>query len=249
MSDSQPASRRPTDRYGYLQAPEARRRRGRRIGEALAEFGGVDIATATILDVGCSTGLITDEIAQTADRVIGVDVDVDSLAYAAGHASRARFIAASADRLPFADASFDAVVCNHVYEHVPDASALMREAHRVLRAGGACYFAGGHTLQIVEPHYRVPFLSWLPRPIASRVLRATRRGARYDERFVPPWRLRALFTPFADATFISARMLAEPERFGLPGAARLPSRARRWLSAFGGAAARLAPTWIYMLRK
>lgn len=38
--------------------------------------------------------------------------------------------------LPFADESFDLLVCLHVLEHVPNDRAAMREFHRVLRPGG-----------------------------------------------------------------------------------------------------------------
>lgn len=249
MSDTMRRLRRPIERYGFADAAEGRRQRGRRIAEALVEFGEVEIARATILDIGCSTGLMTEEIAQRAGAVIGVDLDVESLVFAMHHARRARFVAGSGERLPFGNATFDAVVCNHVYEHVPSAVRLMGEVHRVLRAGGACYFAGGHTLQLIEPHYRLPLLSWLPRSMASMLLRATGRGAGYDERFLPPWRLPRLFESFAQAAFISPRMLAEPDRFEFDRIARWPSPIRSLLARFSGAVARLAPTWIYMLRK
>ncbi len=237
------------DRYGFLDDPESRRQRGRRIVRALADFGHVDVASARILDVGCSAGLITMEIGLHAGCVVGVDVDEQALAHSAGQPGRASFVVASGLQLPFADGGFDAVVCNHVYEHVDDPHLLLREMHRVLRKGGTCYFAGGHTLQLIEPHHGLPMLSLMPRPFADRLLRALGRGSRYEEQFLPPWRLRTLFAPFAHATFSSPAMLRDPVRYAFTRIASLPGVVRSTIALMAWPIALLAPTWIWILRR
>ena len=236
-------------RYAFLHEPEGRRRRGARILAALEDFAGVDVASATILDVGCSAGLMTEALTARGADVVGADVDFASLAHAVGSGGNARYVVARGEQLPFPDESFDAVVCNHVYEHVNDPAAVVREAHRVLRDGGACYFAAGHTLQLVEPHHHLPFLSWLPRGIASAWLRALGRDSRYEERFVAPWRLRELLAPFAELTLVSAQMLRRPSRYGFTEIERLPRPMRQALALAAPLVARLAPTWIFLLRK
>lgn len=237
------------ERYAFLHEPEGRRRRGLRILAALEAFGGVDVECARVLDIGCSAGLMSDAMAARGATVIGVDMDEDALRHAVARDGSARYALARGERLPFADESFDAVVCNHVYEHADDPFALLREAHRVLCAGGACYVAAGHTLQLVEPHHRLPLLSWLPRSLASAWLRQSGRAECYEERFLAPWRLTALFAPFAHAAFVSPQMLREPERYAMDAIARWPAGVRALVRVGAPVAARLAPTWIYVLRK
>ena len=231
--------------YGFRHDPEGRRLRARRIVAVLTDFGNLDVTKARMLDVGCSAGLVASELARHAAFVAGVDVDAEALRLAAEEAGSAKFARASGERLPFADAAFDAVVCNHVYEHVADPHALLAEIRRVLRPGGLCYFAAGHTLQLIEPHHRLPLLSLLPRGMAGAWLRAAGRGDRYEERFLPPWKLRGLLSGFASIDFIAPRMLRRPARYGFPGLARLP----RVAHFAAGAVARAAPTWIYLLRR
>ena len=85
--------------------------------------------------------------------------------------------------LPFDDATFDVVVSNHVIEHVGGRDAQQRhlqEVARVLAPGGTVYVAVPHRWQLVENHYRLPALSWVPHRVADAYLRATRRGSHYD---------------------------------------------------------------------
>lgn len=86
---------------------------------------------------------------------------------------------ADVTRLPVRDGALDFALLNHLYEHVEDQPALFRELHRVLAPGGAGYVSAGSRWAVVEPHYRLPFLSWLPRPIADLYLRVTGRGRSY----------------------------------------------------------------------
>jgi 2-polyprenyl-3-methyl-5-hydroxy-6-metoxy-1,4-benzoquinol methylase len=250
--DSPPAEAPAVERFGFLDAPAGRRLRARRIVRVLEDFVGAPCSGLQVLDVGCSAGYIIDAVAGAVGRAWGVDADAGSIVTAARlHADTPNlaFCVASGEQLPFADRSFDVVICNHVYEHVGDPFRLMAEIRRVLRDQGACYFAGGHRLQLVEPHHRLPLLSWLPPTLADRYLRLFRHGDRYTERFLPPWRIYALFAGFARRRMVSMDMLSDPRRY------LLEQPLARWLRPLArtpGARvllAWLAPTQVWMLWK
>jgi len=85
--------------------------------------------------------------------------------------------------LPFANDSFDFVISNHVVEHVGTADDQvhhLREVFRCLEAGGTLYFAVPNRWRLIEPHYKLPFLSWLPEKFASAYVRLFKMGSHYD---------------------------------------------------------------------
>src|SRR6185312_5395570 len=85
--------------------------------------------------------------------------------------------------LPFENGSFDVIVSNHVIEHVGDAQAQARhlaEIRRVMKPDGVGYLAVPNRWMLVEPHFRLPFLSWLPMPLSHAYVRAAGKGSHYD---------------------------------------------------------------------
>jgi SAM-dependent methyltransferase len=92
----------------------------------------------SVLDVGCGAGYGSDEMAQTASRVLGLDVSAEALQYARDHYRRTNlaFIRAPCDAMPIRDACFDLVVAFEVIEHLDDWENFLKEARRVLTPCG-----------------------------------------------------------------------------------------------------------------
>jgi SAM-dependent methyltransferase len=168
---------------------EGRRRKAQKIlavlGHALGTGADAPLRGLAVADIGCSQGYIADELARAgASGVFGVDIDVPGLAVAQRRfGDRVQFVCAAGERLPFPDASLDVAVLNHIYEHVVDADAVIADLHRVLKPEGVLYLGLGNRLGVIEPHYKLPFLSYLPPRAADRYVRAFGRADHYYERF------------------------------------------------------------------
>jgi len=238
--------------YGFLDDPAGRAVRGSRIVTLLREFHRTDLDTLCMLDVGCSAGLMTREVARQMSFAVGVDPDPSAIRYATDRLSKSgqlSFACCAGEALPFADETFDIVLCNHVYEHAQDPHAMMREIARVLRHGGVCWFAAGHAFQLIEPHYRLPLLSLLPRPIASWIVRVARRGDEYDIRFLPPWRMQELFAPFQHSVCLTSEILRAPDRYGLQQSVLQNTAIRAAVRVAAPLLAWVAPTQHWLLTR
>lgn len=134
-----------------------------------------------LLEIGTGSGGIAHYFATHPTLQCEVDaVDVvDNRLVHAGY----RYQQVQGVELPFAAGTFDVVISNHVIEQVGDDQAQARhlhEIHRVMRPDGVGYLAVPNRWMLTEPHYRLKFLSWLPKPWRTPYLRWTGKGALYD---------------------------------------------------------------------
>lgn len=213
----------------------SRRMKARKVLAILSEYRS-QWSHVGCLELGCASGLMSEEFAKQFGRVVGLDVNAEAIA-----ATRSRpvpanvsYLLGDATRLPFDDESFDLVVCAQVYEHVGDSLSLMREIYRVLRNRGVCFFSGPNRLWPIEDHYGLPFLHWLPRAAAGWLLRLTGRGRFYAESPQTSRVLRRQMVGF-DILDFSARLLSEPDRYlgsGLGPIKRLPGAVAEVLAPF-----------------
>ncbi len=124
---------------------------------------GVDAGDA-VLDLGCGFGRHAFEAARRGARVVALDAGRDEvLAVRATFAAMLDVGELAADTLavavqgdalalPFADETFDRVICSEVLEHIPDDVGAMAELARVLRRGG--------TMAITVPRQGPERINW-----------------------------------------------------------------------------------------
>ena len=157
---------------GFANSDIARRTlKAQKIEHLVGGVEGLDV-----LDLGAGSGFLSSYFAGRGANVTAADRDPDTFA------ADCRFVRIEG-RLPFGPESFDLVVFNHVIEHVGEVDAqrrILSEIANVLRPGGRLYLAAPTRWALIEPHFGIPLLGAMPRPLANAVVRACGKGDRYD---------------------------------------------------------------------
>ncbi len=99
---------------------------------------------AKVLDLGCAGGFMAEAMAARGAIMTGIDPAAGAIAAAKAHAALnnlpIQYDVGTGEALPYEDASFDAVVCVDVLEHVADLELVLAQTARVLRCGGMFLF-------------------------------------------------------------------------------------------------------------
>jgi demethylmenaquinone methyltransferase / 2-methoxy-6-polyprenyl-1,4-benzoquinol methylase len=140
-----------------------------------------------VLDVGAGTGVSTEELGRSGAFAVGADLSIGMLR--AGRAVRPQvpLLAGDALRLPFADATFDAVTISFALRNVVDTEGALRELARVTRPGGrlvVCEFS--HPL---NPAFRTVYLQYLMRslPVVARAVSSNPEAYVYLAESIRAW--------------------------------------------------------------
>ena len=118
-----------------------------------------------VLDLGCGFGRHAYEFARRGASIVALDAGAEEVAKVRAtfgamaeqgeidiDTTRIGTIQGDALHLPFADGTFDRVICSEVLEHIPDDEAAMAELSRVLAPGG--------TMAITVPRFGPELVNW-----------------------------------------------------------------------------------------
>jgi ubiquinone/menaquinone biosynthesis C-methylase UbiE len=136
-----------------------------------------------------------------------------------------------------------------VIEHVPDQELLLSEIQRILKKDGICYMTCPNKLWPMEPHLKLPFLSWIPQKIADYYVKITGKGEIYD---ITPLTYSKFYRKLSKRFFIknyTINILKFPSQFGFRGPIYTIASMSRYMPKLAlKFANHLLPNWIVILK-
>ena len=181
-----------------------------------------------VLEVGCGSGELLSRLERHAGLAAGVDLSTVGLGLARRY-KKATVACARAEDLPFQDRSFDAIVGQHLIEHLPNPARALEEWRRVLRPSG--------TLVLVTPNAAYPDPAHFEDPTHVHIFTPAGLRSSLESK---DFRVEQLFTLFP---YMGSGRLARAASIRLaPIARRLPGLSGTGRSIVALAAATIVPS-------
>lgn len=152
-----------------------------------------------VLDLAAGTCWATEFLNRLGVRTVSIDLSVEMMRRGRERLATDRrlvfrqdaaFVSARGQALPFADATFDGVLCMNALHHHPSYAVALREIHRVLKAGGRAAFSEPGTAHAVQPlsQFRMREESVMEKPVSLPLVRRLAMAAGFTRMRVVPLR-------------------------------------------------------------
>ena len=152
--------------------------------ETLAQVTGAAGALAGrhVLDLGCGMGGFAVAAGRAGAYVTALDYNPAYCVITAVRAARYELplavVRGAGEALPLPAATYDIVTAWDVIEHVQQPEQMIAEIARVLRPGACAFVTVINRFAFRDPHYHLPLLNYLPRPVAELLIRLYGRSKR-----------------------------------------------------------------------
>lgn len=229
--------------------PEDRLRIAKQIISVIKSHVG-ETESLTCLDIGCSSGVISNILSNSFKKVVAFDIDSQAIEEAKNTYKKNNLVfqVMSAQDIKHTDNSFDIVVCNQVYNSTPNPKKLISEIERVLKPGGVCFFAGRNKYALIERQYDLPFLSWLPRNMAVSYIKIMGKGDNYFGNYYTYSQLRQLVNKFILYDY-TIKILKDPKKYGFKKLATIGIFFKYLPNALAYRLLPIIPNYIWILQK
>jgi len=190
------------------------------------------------LDVGASSGVISNFLSNFFKKVIGFDVDANAIDIAKSRFKRKNleFSLVDVEEMHLKSNSIDVIVCNQVYNFVDHPQKLVNEIYRVLKPDGICFFGARNKYAIFEPQYNILFGSWFPKNLP------------FGKNYMSYSEIKNLIKKFEIKEYTTA-ILRNPGKFNFKNLEKYKELVKfvpNWLL---GNSSFLMPNFIFILRK
>jgi len=185
----------------------------KKILSIIQDYSSNSIGAYQSLEIGCASGEISLFLSNYVESIIGLEIDSKALNNSETRILRNyQLIQGDGSKLPFDSERFDLIILAQVYEHTQNQIQLADEIFRVLKPGGICFFSGPNRWQLIEPHYFLPFLSWLPNKYSNIYLKFLGKGEIFDIYPLSYKSIKNLWKKFT-ITDYTGKLLKYPEKF------------------------------------